>query len=98
GVIVDSLADLIKCTQSYQPGTKVVVVMSKERAKLGPGWQPATVQKRRRLRLLKQDPNNPEHNIETHQRERSALRATAEETVTVHTCPKCGAIVRDEEG
>ena len=39
GVVVDSLADLMTLAETYQHGDKVVAVMSKERAKLGSGWE-----------------------------------------------------------
>lgn len=86
GIVVDSLKDLRKVVQNYRKGEKVVVVLSKERAKLGSGWQPATIQRRRKLRITKPDPTDKAKNIE------------AIETITAHTCPKCGAIVRDEDG
>lgn len=49
GIVIDSLQALIALAASYTPGEKVVVVMSKERAKLGAGWQPATVKRKRRV-------------------------------------------------
>lgn len=80
GVVIDSMSDLLELVRMYVPGDKVIAVISKERAKLGSGWKPATVQRRRRLRMV--GDNNQ----------------VAIETVTVHTCPKCGAVVTDEAG
>lgn len=45
GVILDSLADLWQLAERYQPGHRVAAILSKERAKLGPGWRHATVQR-----------------------------------------------------
>ena len=49
GLVIDSLAELIAFHEQYRPGDKVVAVLSKERAKLGSGWEPATVQRWRYL-------------------------------------------------
>lgn len=49
GIVIDSLSALVTFAQTYVPGEKVVVVISKERAKLGAGWQPATVRRFRRV-------------------------------------------------
>lgn len=46
GVILDSLSDLWKLAASYQPGQRVAAILSKERAKLGPGWRHAVVHRR----------------------------------------------------
>ncbi len=43
GIVLDSLKALVEFERTYTPGAKVVVVISKERAKLGSGWEPATV-------------------------------------------------------
>lgn len=45
GVILDSLTDLWKLAASYRPGQKIAAVLSKERAKLGPGWRHAPVRR-----------------------------------------------------
>ena len=45
GIILDSLSDLWKLADSYQPSQRIAAVLSKERAKLGPGWRHATVQR-----------------------------------------------------
>ncbi len=41
GVILESVGDMEKLTRTYCPGEKVVAIVSKERAKLGPGWRHA---------------------------------------------------------
>jgi len=46
GVILDSLSDLWKLADTYRPGQKIAAVLSKERAKLGPGWRHAVVHRR----------------------------------------------------
>ena len=61
GVVIDSLAELIAFHEQYRPGDKVVAVLSKERAKLGSGWEPATVQ---RWRIL---PETDPETGQTHQ-------------------------------
>jgi len=50
GVVIDSLQELVEFSRTYTPGEKVVVVLSKERAKLGSGWEPATVKRRARYK------------------------------------------------
>lgn len=50
GIVIDSLSEMVAFAQTYVPGQKVVVVISKERAKLGAGWQPATIRRLRRVR------------------------------------------------
>jgi hypothetical protein len=81
GIVIDSLQELVAFAQSYTPGQKVVAVISKERAKLGAGWQPATIQRQRRLHVVAADG-----------------QSTRLEYTLVHTCPKCGAVITDEEG
>ncbi|MCB0157626.1 MAG: hypothetical protein KDD83_05810, partial [Caldilineaceae bacterium] len=71
GVVIDSLAELIDFHEQYRPGDKVVAVLSKERAKLGSGWEPATVQ-RRRWRTL------PEPNSQGQQRVQRLIHACPE--------------------
>ncbi len=41
GVILESVGDMEKLARTYRPGEKVVAIVSKERAKLGPGWRHA---------------------------------------------------------
>ena len=48
-MIVERVSDLQAVAASYQPGQKLVAVLSKERMKLGSGWQPATIQSLRRV-------------------------------------------------
>lgn len=50
GVVIDSLQALIEFERSYVSGEKVVVIISKERAKLGSGWEHATVTRQKRFR------------------------------------------------
>ncbi|MEM7125008.1 MAG: DUF6094 domain-containing protein [Chloroflexota bacterium] len=58
GVIVESITDLQELERTYQPGQKVVAVLSKERIKLGSGWKPATIQKHRRVAVGMDEDNN----------------------------------------
>ena len=44
-VIVEHLDELQNAVEKYQPGDKLVVVMSRSRIKMGPGWQPAYAEK-----------------------------------------------------
>lgn len=55
GVVIDSLQELVEFVHLYTPGEKVVVVLSKERAKLGSGWEHATVTRRKRFRKINQE-------------------------------------------
>ncbi len=50
GVVIDSLHELVEFARTYTPGEKAIVVLSKERAKLGSGWEPATVRRRVRYK------------------------------------------------
>ncbi len=51
GIVIDSLQALLEFERSYVSGEKVVMVMSKERAKLGAGWQPATIRRLRHVHI-----------------------------------------------
>jgi 16S rRNA G966 N2-methylase RsmD len=50
GIVIDSLKELVEFERTYTPGDKVVVIISKERAKLGSGWEPATVTRQVRFK------------------------------------------------
>lgn len=49
GIIIRTLADLQRFHANYRPGQKWIALFSIEGAKLGPGWRPATVLKRKRI-------------------------------------------------
>lgn len=44
-VIASSITDLESIRGSYVPGQKLFVILSKEKAKLGPGWEPTYITK-----------------------------------------------------
>ncbi|MEZ4614740.1 MAG: hypothetical protein R2867_04380, partial [Caldilineaceae bacterium] len=54
GIVIDSLQELVAFERTYVPGEKVVVVISKERAKLGSGWEHATVPRKKRFKKTNQ--------------------------------------------
>lgn len=80
-LVIDSLRELVAFERSYAPGTKVVAVISKERAKLGSGWRPVTIRRYRRVLLSASPGESPRYGWEW-----------------VHTCPRCGNMVTDEDG
>ena len=81
GVVIDSLEALGELIRSYRPGQKVVAVMSKERAKLGSGWQPAVNKKTIKVIHPPADDTG----------------LPVEELRTVFTCPSCGGMVTDAD-
>ncbi len=46
-IIIESVGDAQAIMDNYKPGDVVVAILSKERAKLGPGWVHATVKRNR---------------------------------------------------
>ncbi|RIK35216.1 MAG: hypothetical protein DCC57_23565 [Chloroflexi bacterium] len=80
--VVSSLADLQAFVQRYRRGDKAVAVLSKEKAKLGPGWRAAVSWRPRRIAV--------EHD--------ASGRPIAAAVVKLPACPTCGAFVCDKEG
>lgn len=86
GFVIQDLADLIKFHKEWEPGKKWFAVMSKETAKLGPGWIPAydraKIHDGRRLRYGHRLPNGERYVVD----------------LEIVRCPKCGALQRTTEG
>jgi hypothetical protein len=55
GVIVNSISQLQNAMELYEPGQKLFVILSKERAKLGSGWRPASIRRHAILRKSKEE-------------------------------------------
>ncbi|HMN26688.1 MAG TPA: DUF6094 domain-containing protein [Caldilineaceae bacterium] len=87
GVIVETIAQLQAVIDSYQRGEKLFVILSKEKAKLGPGWQPAIVRRNAILRKPASPPSLREGPGEGSYRR-----------IQFNACPACGAAVRDADG
>jgi hypothetical protein len=80
--VINSITDLQAFVAKYRPGDKAIAVLSKEKAKLGPGWRPAVSWRPRRI-AVEFDP---------------AGRPLATAVVKLPACPTCGAFVCDKEG
>lgn len=80
--VVNNLGELQAFIARYRPGDKAVAVLSKERAKLGPGWRPAVAWRARRIVTAVATDGQP----------------VATAVVKLPACPTCGAFIRDVEG
>ncbi|RIK36106.1 MAG: hypothetical protein DCC55_28345 [Chloroflexi bacterium] len=80
--VINSLTDLQAFVERYRPGDKAVAVLSKEKAKLGPGWKVSVMWRPRRI-VVERDYYG---------------RALATAVVKLPACPTCGAFVCDKEG
>jgi hypothetical protein len=103
--IVESITELERLKAQYQPGQKLVVIMSRSKIKLGPGWMPTSTVRY----LLPESESRRERFVEavqSYKEARNALRGLrdlgAEVTVAarrnalkaarrVAVCPQCGA-------
>lgn len=82
GVIIESITDLEQLKATYQPGEKVVAILSKERMKLGSGWHPTTYTCLKRVAITREEGDE----------------GATTEIRQVHCCSTCGEPVRDREG
>jgi hypothetical protein len=80
--VINSLSDLQTFAARYRCGDKAVAVLSKEKAKLGPGWQAAVTWRPRRIAVEFDAVGTP----------------VATAVVKLPACPTCGAFVCDKEG
>jgi hypothetical protein len=80
--VVNNLAQLQRFVARYRSGEKAVAVLSKEKAKLGPGWRVAVAWRPRRI-------------VTEHDR---LGRPLATGVVKLPSCPACGALITDKEG
>ncbi|MCX6048806.1 MAG: hypothetical protein NT075_27210, partial [Chloroflexi bacterium] len=80
--IITNLADLNEFVTKAQTGGKHIAVLSKERVKLGSGWEPAVLWRLRRVGIKHDATGMP----------------TATAIGKVPACPSCGTLLTDKEG